>query len=80
MAHCLPQILHAAATANRACLGEAELEEYDRMIGEALEITIVVSMLVLVIYPSTMMVMEALQERRRRRIRVVQDRRRRDQR
>ena len=50
------------------------------MIGEALEITIVVSMLVLVIYPSTMMVMEALQERRRRRIKVAQDRRRPDQR
>ena len=32
------------------------------MIGEALEITIVVSMLVLVVYPSSMMVMEALQE------------------
>ena len=30
------------------------------MIGEALEITIVVSMLVLVVYPSTILVMEAL--------------------
>ncbi len=50
------------------------------MLGQALEITIVVSMLVLVAYPSTMMVMEALQERRRRRIEAVQDRRRRDQR
>ncbi len=50
------------------------------MIGAALEITIVVSMLVLVIYPSTMLVREALQERRRRRIKAVQDRRRRDQR
>ncbi len=56
------------------------MAECDRMIGEALEITIVVSMLVLVIYPSTMMVMEALQERRRRRIKVVRDRYRRDQR
>ncbi len=56
------------------------MAECDRMIGEALEITIVVSMLVLVIYPGTMMVMEALQERRKRRIMVVQDRRRRDQR
>ncbi len=50
------------------------------MIGETLEITIIVSMLVLVIYPSTMMVMEALHERRRRRIKVDQDRHRRDQR
>ncbi len=50
------------------------------MIGEALEITIVVSMLVLVIYPSTLMAMEALRERRRRRIEVVRDRCRRDQR
>ncbi len=50
------------------------------MIGEALEITIVVSTLVLVIYPSTMLVKEALQDRRRWRIKVVQDRRRRDQR
>ena len=48
------------------------------MIGEALEITIVVSMLVLVMYPSTMLAMEALQARRRRRIEVVRDRRRRD--
>ena len=58
--------------------GEAELAECDRMIGEALEITIVVSMLALVVYPSTMLVMDALQERRRRRIKVVEDRRRRD--
>ena len=50
------------------------------MIGQALEITIVVSMLVLVVYPSTMMIMEALQERRRRRIKVVQERRCRDRR
>ncbi len=56
------------------------MEECDGMIGEALEITIIVSMLVLVIYPSTMMVMEALQERRRRRIKVDRGRRRRDQR
>ncbi len=50
------------------------------MNGKALEIKIIVSMLVLVIYPSTMMVMEALQERRRRRIEVTRDRRRRDRR
>ncbi len=56
------------------------MAERDRMIGEALEITIVVSILVLVIYPSTMLVMEALQERRKRRIEVVPDRRRRDRR
>ncbi len=48
------------------------------MIGEALEITIVVSMLVLVTYPSTRMAMEALQERRKRRVKAVQDRRRRE--
>ncbi len=47
------------------------------MIGEALEITIIVSMLVLVGYPSTLMVMEDLQERRKRRVRVVQGRYRR---
>ena len=34
------------------------------MIGEALEITIVVSMLVLVGYPSTLMALEALRARR----------------
>ena len=45
------------------------------MIGEALEITIVVSMLVLVGYPSTFMALEALRERRRRRVRDVQSRR-----
>ena len=45
------------------------------MIGEALEITIVVSMLVLVGYPSTLMTIEALRARRRRRVRVVQSRR-----
>ncbi len=45
------------------------------MIGEALEITIVVSMLVLVGYPSTLMMLEALRARRRRRVRVVQARR-----
>ncbi len=56
------------------------MAECDRMISEALEITIVVSMLVLVIYPSTILVTEALQERRKRRIKVVQDRHRRDQR
>ncbi len=45
------------------------------MIGEALEITIVVSMLVLVGYPSTLMITEALRARRRRRVRVVRSRR-----
>ncbi len=44
------------------------------MIGEALEITIVVSLLVLVGYPSTLMILEALRARRRRRVRVVQSR------
>ena len=46
------------------------------MIGEALEITIVVSMLVLVGYPSTLMALEALRARHRHRIRVVRSRRR----
>ncbi len=40
------------------------------MIGEVLEITIVVSMLVLVGYPSTLMVLEALRVRRRCRVQV----------
>lgn len=42
------------------------------MIGEVLEITIVVSMLVLVGYPSTLMVLEALRVRRRYRVQAVQ--------
>jgi hypothetical protein len=45
------------------------------MIGEALEITIVVSMVVLVAYPSTLMAMEALQTRRKRWVEVARDRR-----
>jgi len=45
------------------------------MIGEALEITIVVSMLVLVGYPSTLMALEALRARCRRRVQVVRPRR-----
>ncbi len=45
------------------------------MIGETLEITIVVSMLVLVGYPSPLMTIEALRARRRRRVRVVQSQR-----
>lgn len=44
------------------------------MIGEALEITIVVSMLVLVGYPSTLMMLEALRARRRRRVRLARPR------
>ena len=47
------------------------------MIGDALEITIVVSMVVLVVYPSSLMILEALQERRKRRVRVDVRRRRR---
>lgn len=46
------------------------------MIGDALEITIVVSMMVLIGYPSTLMALEALRARRRRRARVVTSRRR----
>ena len=45
------------------------------MIGEVFEITIVVSMLVLVGYPSTLMVLEALRVRRRCRVQVVRPRR-----
>ncbi len=45
------------------------------MIGEALEITIVVSMLVLVGYPSTLMALEALRARHRHRVRAVRSRR-----
>ncbi len=45
------------------------------MIGEALEITIVVSMLVLVGYPSTLMALEALRARCGRRVQVVRPRR-----
>jgi hypothetical protein len=46
------------------------------MIGEALEITIVVSMVVLVGYPSTLMAFEAMRARRRRRVPVVRSQRR----
>lgn len=45
------------------------------MIGEALEVTIVVSMTVLVGYPSTLMALEALRARRRRRVQIVRARR-----
>ena len=45
------------------------------MIGEALEVTIVVAMLVLAGYPSMLMTIEALRARRRRRVRVVRSRR-----
>jgi hypothetical protein len=45
------------------------------MIGEALEITIVVSMLVLVGYPSTLMVLEALRARRQCRVQAIRPRR-----
>jgi len=45
------------------------------MIGEALEITIVVSMLVLVGYPSTLMVLDALRVRRRCRVQAPRPRR-----
>jgi hypothetical protein len=44
------------------------------MIGEVLEITIVVSMLVLVGYPSALMALDILRARRRRRARVVRPR------
>ena len=47
------------------------------MIGEALEITIIVSMIVLVVYPSSLMLLEAIEERRQRRVRVPVTRNRR---
>ena len=48
------------------------------MIGEALEITIVVSMLVLIAYPSTLMAMDTLQAHRRRRTATARNRRHRN--
>jgi hypothetical protein len=47
------------------------------MIGDALEITIIVSMIVLVVYPSSLMILEALEEHRMRRARITVPRRRR---
>ncbi len=47
------------------------------MVGEALEITIIVSLAILVIYPSTLMAREALQEMLKRRIRIKDEDRRR---
>ncbi len=41
------------------------------MIGETLEITIVVSMIVLIAYPSAIALRQAIQERRERRVKVV---------
>ena len=45
------------------------------MIGEVLEITIVVSMLVLVGYPSALMVLDSLRGLQKRMIKVVENRR-----
>ena len=47
------------------------------VIGEALEITIIVSLAILVIYPSTLLAMETLQELRKRRVRIRNEDRRR---
>ncbi len=47
------------------------------MIGEALEITIIVSLAVLVIYPSTLMARATIQDLRKRRIRIKDEDRRR---
>jgi hypothetical protein len=47
------------------------------VIGEALELTIIVSLAVLVIYPSTQMARETLQELRKRRVRIKDEDRRR---
>ena len=41
------------------------------MIGETLEITIVVSMIVLIAYPSVIALRQVMQERRERKIKVV---------
>ena len=41
------------------------------MIGETLEITIVVSMIVLIAYPSAIALRQVMQERRERKIKVV---------
>ncbi len=59
----LPQKLHAHVTANRADLALTQARRMVEMIGEAFEITIVVSMLVVVGYPSTLMTIEALRAR-----------------
>ncbi len=47
------------------------------MIGEALEITIIISLAVLVIYPSTLMARTTIQDLRKRRIRIKDEDRRR---
>ncbi len=47
------------------------------VIGEALEITIIVSLAVLVIYPSTLMARTTIQDLRKRRIRIKDEDRRR---
>ena len=47
------------------------------MIGEALEITIIALLAVLVIYPSTLMARETLQDLRKRRVRIKDEYRRR---
>ena len=41
------------------------------MIGETLEVTIIVSMIVLIAYPSCVAVLDLLRERRRRRVPVA---------
>ena len=48
------------------------------VIGEALEITIIVSLAVLVIYPSTLMARATIQDVRKRRIRIKDEDRRRN--
>jgi hypothetical protein len=40
------------------------------MIGDALEITIIVSMMVLVVYPASLLILDAWYERRKRRVRL----------
>lgn len=40
------------------------------MIGDALEITIIVSMMVLVVYPASLLILDSWHERRKRRIRL----------
>lgn len=51
--------------------------EVSSMIGDALEIAIIASMMVLVVYPSSLSILDAWQEWRRRRVRINRPERRR---
>jgi hypothetical protein len=45
------------------------------MIVDALEITIIVSMMALIVYPTSLLVLDSWQERRKRRVRLNQSER-----